>query len=193
MQISSARTSPMANYANSVRPMDKISTAKPIAKDRFEPSPHAARALSNTLTLDKGTASSTTLYVDQKTMSNLMSDALLGGGPWEECGKDDDKEWIVINGQRFERPLSPQEKAERRAAQKTLLDYMEEEEAKRKDEEEKRKRESELTETPIQFDAKGMDALAHSNNPKLQALSQNTVAMEALQKASRGGAVSLWS
>lgn len=193
MQVSSVRSSPMAAYTSQSKNVDKVSTARPVAKDRFEPSPRAAQAMSNMMVIDKGTASATTLYVDQKTMNNLMSDALLGGGPWEECGKDENKQWIVINGQRFERPLSPQEKAERRAAQKTLIDYMEEEEAKRKDLDEKRKRESELTETPIQFDAQGIDSLAHSNNPKLQALSQNTVALEALQKASRGGAVSLWS
>lgn len=192
MQVPSL-SSPIAAFQSSTRKsVDKVSTARPIPGDRFEPSPRTAQALSNTFTIDKGTASHTTLYVDQKTMNNLWSDALLGGGPWEEAGKDNDKQWIVINGQRFERPLSPQEKAERRAAQKTLIDYIQESEAQRKDEEEKRKRDIELTETPIQFDAQGINALAHSNSPKLQALSQNTAALEALQKASHGGAVSVW-
>ncbi|MEE3809572.1 hypothetical protein V2H29_21775 [Lysinibacillus fusiformis] len=78
-------------------------------------------------TLDKGTAIKTTLYVDSYTYNQILN--YTTNNPecqWSEMGFDGEKRWVVVNGQRFECPLSEKEKAARKRAQLTLLDYMEE-------------------------------------------------------------------
>lgn len=74
------------------------------------------------MNLDKGTASNTTLYVDRLTFEQIAD--YTTGNPecsWEEFGMDDNKRWIVVNGQRFESPLSEAEKEAIRRAKKGLL------------------------------------------------------------------------
>lgn len=39
-------------------------------------------------------------------------------------GVDGEKRWVVVNGQRFKCPLSEEEKAAKKRAQLTLLDYI---------------------------------------------------------------------
>lgn len=78
-------------------------------------------------TLDKGTAAETTLYVDYSTYSKILN--YTTDNPecqWSEMGMDGEKRWVVVNGQRFECPLSEEEKAAIKRAKHTLLDYVEE-------------------------------------------------------------------
>ena len=63
------------------------------------------------LSLDKGTAANTTLYVDKNTFNNIASYSTNNANcQWDELGVDGEKRWVVINGQRFECPLSKEEK-----------------------------------------------------------------------------------
>ncbi len=64
--------------------------------------------------IDKGTAANTTLYVDRGTFNQISTLATFPECKWEEMGVDGEKRWIVINGQRFECPLSKEEKELRR-------------------------------------------------------------------------------
>lgn len=67
------------------------------------------------LTIDKGTAANTTLFVDRGTFNQIAS--YTTNNPecqWDEIGVDGEKRWIVVNGQRFECPLSEEEKELRR-------------------------------------------------------------------------------
>lgn len=79
------------------------------------------------ITLDKGTAANTTLYVDRSTFDQIVN--YMTSNPesnWEELGMDDEKRWIVVNGQRFECPLSKAEKEEIRRAKKGLIGMLDE-------------------------------------------------------------------
>lgn len=85
----------------------------------------------NSLSIDKGTASHTTIYVDNKTFNSIVSNTGINGNPkWDELGIDGEKRWVVINGQRFQCPLSEKEKEAYRKASKgyTLLDALKEHE-----------------------------------------------------------------
>lgn len=67
------------------------------------------------LYLDKGTAANTTLYVDRSTFNQITSYTTNNPNcKWDELGIDGEKRWIVVNGQRFECPLSEEEKEMRR-------------------------------------------------------------------------------
>ncbi|EMU54452.1 hypothetical protein AB2T96_01335 [Clostridium butyricum] len=79
------------------------------------------------ITLDKGTAANTTLYVDRSTFDQIVN--YMTSNPesnWEELGMDDEKRWIVVNGQRFECPLSKAEKEAIRRAKKGLIGMLDE-------------------------------------------------------------------
>ena len=79
------------------------------------------------ITLDKGTAANTTLYVDRSTFDQIVN--YMTSNPesnWEELGMDDEKRWIVVNGQRFECPLSKEEKEAIRRAKKGLIGMLDE-------------------------------------------------------------------
>lgn len=79
------------------------------------------------LTIDKGTAAHTTLYVDRGSFNQIVD--YTTNNPdcqWEELGIDDEKRWVVVNGQRFECPLSEQEKEMRRRLKKGLLEILDE-------------------------------------------------------------------
>lgn len=82
---------------------------------------------SDPLSVDKGTAIETTVNVTRKAFDAIVSATTYGEGvQWEELGVDENKRWVVINGQRFECEHSPEEKAARKRAQMTLMDYLEE-------------------------------------------------------------------
>lgn len=130
--------------------------------------------------LDKGTASHTTIQVDRNTFDKIANYTTYSGEvTWEELGKDENKRWIVVNGQRFECELSEQEKAMMKNAKKTLIDYMEEADEKRKKLENKQK-----IDYPI---SDNMD------NEKLNNLKGNTVVVNMLDKLSKAsGGINLY-
>lgn len=74
--------------------------------------------------VDKGTAAHTTVQVSRSAFDKIMNATTYGETKWEECGNDGNKRWVVVNGQRFEVPLSAAEKAKMKNAQKTILDYI---------------------------------------------------------------------
>lgn len=99
-------------------------------RDLFEssiPSPSA---------MDRGTAADTTLHMSRADFDKLVHASTYGEPEWEELGVDNEKRWVVINGQRFEVEHSPAEKAMRKRSQMTFLDHLEEaeEEVEKRDE-----------------------------------------------------------
>ncbi|WP_346879291.1 MULTISPECIES: hypothetical protein [unclassified Clostridium] len=79
------------------------------------------------ITIDKGTAANTTLYVDRASFNQIMNYTTNNPAcQWEELGIDDEKRWIVVNGQRFECPLSEEEKELRRRLRKGLVEMLDE-------------------------------------------------------------------
>lgn len=67
------------------------------------------------LCIDKGTAANTTLYVNRSTFNQIANYSTNNPNcNWDEIGIDGEKRWIVVNGQRFECPLSEEEKEMRR-------------------------------------------------------------------------------
>ncbi|WP_394884431.1 hypothetical protein [Clostridium butyricum] len=84
------------------------------------------------ITIDKGTAAYTTLYVDKGSFNQIMN--YTTNNPecqWEELGIDDEKRWIVVNGQRFECPLSEEEKELRRRLRRGIVEILDEAEKER--------------------------------------------------------------
>lgn len=89
--------------------------------------------------IDKGTAAETTVYVNRSAFDTIVSATTYGKPQWEELGVDDEKRWVVIDGQRFEVPHSAEEKAQRqRAKRMTLVDIIDEQ-RKKKDEKTEKK------------------------------------------------------
>ncbi len=86
------------------------------------------------LSIDKGTAAHTTVQVSRSAFDKILTATTYGETKWEECGNDGNKRWVVVNGQRFEVPLSAAEKARMKNSQKTILDYIEESDSKIKEE-----------------------------------------------------------
>lgn len=104
-------------------------------KDKIEISNESKRVGSSRIMgsglIDRGTAAHTTIYVDKATIDQILSYSI--DNPeykWEEMGFDDEKEWVVINGQRFERPRTKEEKEAIRRFRRTLGDILAEEEKK---------------------------------------------------------------
>ncbi|MEF9951633.1 MAG: hypothetical protein RR840_03415 [Clostridium sp.] len=84
--------------------------------------------------MDKGTAAHTTLYVDRSSFDQIMN--FTTNNPdcqWEELGMDEEKRWIVVNGQRFECPLTNEEKEMIKRAKKGFLDILGEAKEDKKD------------------------------------------------------------
>ncbi|MGG3891772.1 hypothetical protein [Metabacillus fastidiosus] len=140
--------------------------------------------------LDKGTAAHTTLYVDYSTFQQIAN--YTTNNPeceWSEIGVDGEKRWIVVNGQRFESPLSEEEKQAAKRVQLTLLDYMEE----------SRKRREEILPKRDEFKKVELDFTNNSistsleNDPKIANLLKNEKVMNMLKDISkiRGGKISL--
>lgn len=91
---------------------------------------------SSSFAIDKGTASHTTVFINRSAYDKILSETTFGEKKWEEMGVDDEKRWVVINGQRFECEHSPEEKALRKRLQKTVVDYFieaDEKKAEKKD------------------------------------------------------------
>ncbi|WP_253197643.1 hypothetical protein [Clostridium algidicarnis] len=79
------------------------------------------------LTVDKGTATHTTLYMDRASFNQIVN--YTTNSPeckWQELGIDDEKRWVVVNGQRFECPLNKEEKELRRRLRKGLVEMLDE-------------------------------------------------------------------
>ena len=137
------------------------------------------KRISSMLSMDKGTAANTTLYVDNTTFQKIATYSTNHPDTkWSELGSDETKRWIVINGQRFESPKSEEEKALAKRAQMTLMDHLQEYEDLK--EETKPKKQVTLN---FLLD----DAGAHTNeHPKIKNLVQNEQVMEMLKNISKG-------
>lgn len=142
--------------------------------------------------LDKGTASNTTIYVDKSTFMQISSYTTNNSEcQWDEMGVDGEKRWIVVNGQRFECPLSKEEKEAFKRASKTMLDYIIEEDEKKQEKEEKREN------IDFKFNGDGSisidDESLLSSNPKLSGLLKNDKVMKMLKDIakSNGGSLSM--
>lgn len=80
----------------------------------------------NSSVIDKGTASHTTVYVNRNSYDKILSATTYGDPKWEEMGCDGEKRWVVVNGQRFECPLSEDEKELRKKLQQSIIDILDE-------------------------------------------------------------------
>lgn len=80
----------------------------------------------NNFSVDKGTAAHTTVYVSKSAYDRILSATTHSNRKpdWEEMGCDGEKRWVVINGQRFESPLSQAEKDKIKNARLSLLDIL---------------------------------------------------------------------
>ncbi|MEF9933935.1 MAG: hypothetical protein RSA01_04610 [Clostridium sp.] len=77
------------------------------------------------ISMDKGTAANTTVFVNRSTFNQIMNYTTNSQDcQWDELGIDDNKRWIVVNGQRFECPLSEEEKEMRRRMRMGLSDLI---------------------------------------------------------------------
>lgn len=104
------------------------------------------------ITIDKGTVAHTTLYVDRGSFEKILNYST--NNPecqWEEMGIDDEKRWVVINGQRFECPLSEEEKEARRRLRKGIIEILTEADKEREKRKSKSKQER-LGSVKLSFD-----------------------------------------
>lgn len=156
------------------------------AKDSLELTNKSRMKMPRVGGIDKGTAANTTIYVSKGTLNKIL--AYTHENPeckWEEMGWDGEKQWVVIDGQRFEYPLSEAEKEQYRKGTMTLLDYIEEEE--------KRKEELEGNEDkqPVKMPLAENDSL--QDHPKIKGLQENTKVMTMLTELSKTpGGISLF-
>lgn len=132
--------------------------------------------------LDKGTAANTTLYVDRSSFNQIMNYTTNNPAcKWEELGMDDEKRWIVVNGQRFECPLSKEEKEAIRRAKKGLIEILDEADKER----EKHKSKSERHDSgKLSFDENNKIKLngdvSLQSNDKIKNLMNNDKVMKIL-------------
>ncbi|MCZ8542314.1 hypothetical protein [Psychrobacillus psychrodurans] len=152
-------------------------------------------AIAMTGSLDKGTAAQTTLYVDHSTFQQIANYTTNNSEcQWSEIGVDGEKRWIVVNGQRFESPLSEAEKERRQERLEepsmTLIDYLEEYEDNKATEKDKSK---DVTTVEIDFNGSQPRMNKQIENDKLTNLFGNEKVMEMLKDISkkRGGKISL--
>lgn len=142
------------------------------------------------LGLDKGTASNTTLYVDRKTFDSIVSySANNESCKWDEMGIDGEKRWVVINGQRFECPLSEAEKEAARRASMTIVDYFAEAEKEKQEEESKKENQEKVTISSIS------NSNLNTSNSKIKNLLNNEPVMNMLKDiaSKNGGAINLFA
>ncbi len=112
-------------YTKNLRNLDGLQNFKNSQKDTLEIS--YSRRPNMGIMLDKGTAANTTVYVNYSTFRQIVNyTANNEECPWTELGIDGEKRWIVVNGQRFECPLSEEEKEAFKKASLTLFDVLEE-------------------------------------------------------------------
>ncbi len=141
-----------------------------------------SKTMASTLTFDKGTASNTTIHVDNDTFQKIASYSTYHPDTkWSELGVDENKRWVVINGQRFESEKSEEEKAMAKRMQMTLFDHIQEHEEHQKETASKEK---------VTLNFLNDHEEAHANgHPKIKNLLQNEKVMEMLKnisKASKG-------
>lgn len=132
----------------------------------------------NILSIDKGTAADTTLYVDRSTFERIAEYTTNNSDcRWSEIGVDSEKRWIVVNGQRFETPLSEEEKAAAKRSQMTFLDHLQEYEKHKEETSSKDK---------VVFDFTNKEnPSSNIENPKIISLLQNDKVMEMLKNISK--------
>lgn len=143
---------------------------------------------SGMMPIDKGTAVGTTVNVDRGTILNIMNYA--ANNPetsgFEEMGMDDNKRWVVINGQRFETELTPSEKELiKKAKEKCGLLSLSEESGVNKHE----KPLEEAVE--LNFNGDDVEVSNNTNNPKLQNLLNNDKVMTMFATISKSSKVKL--
>lgn len=80
---------------------------------------------------DKGTAAHTIVYVNRNSYDKILNATTFGEPQWEEMGCDGEKRWVVVNGQRFECPLSKEEKELRKRFQQSIIDILDESDKKK--------------------------------------------------------------
>lgn len=143
---------------------------------------------SGMIPIDKGTAVGTTVNVDRNTILNIMNYAANNPDTsgFEEMGMDDNKRWVVINGQRFETELTPHEKelikkAKERCGLISLLDASDANKYKKP-----------LEETvELKFNGNDVEVSNNTNNPKLQNLLNNDKVMEMFAVISKSRKIKL--
>lgn len=99
------------NHTYDIDNYTKSAQLKPLSKG----------TLPSVITIDKGTAIASTVHINRSTFDEIVSATTYGKTKWEELGVDDDKRWVVVNGQRFEVPHSPEEKAQRERSKRLSL------------------------------------------------------------------------
>ncbi|APH17208.1 hypothetical protein NPD5_3113 [Clostridium sporogenes] len=167
-------------YTKDLRHSDKIQNSQNLQKDTLDIS-HSRRPNMGIM-LDKGTAANTTVYVNYATFRQIVSyTANNEECPWSELGIDGEKRWVVVNGQRFECPLSEEEKEAFKRASLTLMDVLEEYE-KAKEKLPSQRKENKKVE--IDFD-KDKFSVSDESNSKVSNLLKNKKVMNMLRDISR--------
>lgn len=145
------------------------------------------------LTVDKGTAANTTIYVNSATYDQILSYTTNNPNcKWEEMGFDDEKRWVVVNGQRFEYPLSEEEKEARRRFRENcdIVKVFEKEDKRRAKLKEKKKP---VTNVSLNFDLNKKASINNlemlKSNSKIKNLMKNDKVMKMLSdiSAQNGG------
>ncbi|GCD13232.1 hypothetical protein [Clostridium tagluense] len=197
MNISSLKCETSYNSMNAIKDSNQnlsstAATTKPSQSfkgDRLELS--SSKRPNMGIMIDKGTAANTTVYVDKSTIFQIMN--YTTDNPecsWSEMGVDGEKRWVVVNGQRFECPLSKEEKEAIRKAQHTFLDMLEEYD---KNKEELDCNGKENIKVEIDPSSNAEDLSKQSNNPKIINLANNEKVMPMLKNISKlnGGHITL--
>lgn len=141
-----------------------------------------SRGLNMGMMLDKGTAAHTTVYVNYATFRQIASYTTNNQEcPWSEMGIDGEKRWIVVNGQRFECPLSKEEKEAIKRASRTILDFLEEYEKTKENLPSQRK---ENKEVEIDFN-KDKTKVTNESNSKIDDLLNNEKVANMLRDISK--------
>lgn len=167
-------------YTKDLRHSDKIQNSQNLQKDTLDIS-HSRRPNMGIM-LDKGTAANTTVYVNYSTFRQIVSyTANNEECPWSELGIDGEKRWVVVNGQRFECPLSEEEKEAFKRASLTLMDVLEEYE-KAKEKLPSQRKENKKVE--IDFD-KDKFSVSDESNSKVSNLLKNKKVMNMLRDISK--------
>lgn len=167
-------------YTKDLRHSDKIQNSQNLQKDTLDIS--YSRRPNMGIMLDKGTAANTTVYVNYSTFRQIVSyTANNEECPWSELGIDGEKRWIVVNGQRFECPLSGEEKEAFKRASLTLMDVLEEYE-KAKEKLPSQRKENKKVE--IDFD-KDKFSVSDESNSKVSNLLKNKKVMNMLRDISK--------
>lgn len=188
----------MSSYALvSTSSLNKVTnTTNTIKNSKIEMVEISNTAIAMKGSLDKGTAADTTLYVDKSTFQQIAN--YTTDNPecqWSEIGVDGEKRWIVINGQRFESPLSEVEKErikenKKKSSITTLVDFLKEYEDNKAIQENKV---NEATTVEIDFNGSSPNTNKQFGNDKLNNLFGNEKVMDMLNDIStkRGGKISL--